>query len=146
PVQSGLLRIVGTEPNTVSLLWLDAPVQLMRWTSLLGVLLALGGAALLASLTLRMRKGDETDRIEAQWGAVLVSVKGISLHAHKVEVARFEDLVRLAKSHGVGVLRDATDDGRRYYVQTDAAMYCYTVSEAAPMDDERTVAATGTQQ
>ena len=146
PVQSGLLRLVGTEPNTVSLLWLDAPVSMVRWISLLGMLLALGGAAVLAALTLRMRSGDETARIEAQWGAMLVTVMGVSQHTRKVEVARFEDLVRMARAQGVGVLHDATDDGRRYYVQTDAAMYCYTVSEAAPMDDERTVAATGTQQ
>ena len=137
PAKGGAVRRVEDGPNRLSLLFVGGTVQQARMLALAGLT-----AAVLAGLTAllhRYQNGSaaEPARIRARYGALLLAVRGgdASAGARVVEVARIEDLAKLAVQDGRMILH--RDDGavQHYSVVDGDLVYRYTTRGTAPSDD-----------
>ncbi|MDP9350461.1 MAG: signal peptidase I [Chloroflexota bacterium] len=127
PSQQGLMKRSRTEPNTISLPFLDLGVTTARWMSLIGLVFSVVGLLVLGLLTLRTLRGGEPSRIQSRYARMLVDVHAASagLGGHIVEVTQFEDLVKIAGKDGRMILHDTDGDTDRYYLQDGDVTYLY---------------------
>lgn len=127
PSESGSTKIQKTEPNSISILGFKLDVSTARTLSLLGVVLSVGGMLWFGLPMLRARKAPEPTRIRSQYGDLLVSMNGGNLESggRVIEVAAFEDLVKIAEKSGQSILHQTSDGTEHYYVQDIGVSYHY---------------------
>ncbi len=135
-----------TEANTISILGFDLGVPMARKLSLLGLALSLSGLLWFGLSMLRALRGDEPTRIRARYAPLLVSVSDGDLASggRVVEVAAFEDLVKIAEKSGQSILHQTSDGTEHYYVQDIGVSYHYWAvdQEADGQDPEISNSAT----
>lgn len=122
-----------TKPQRLSLLSMSLPVASVRRFSLIGLVVSALLAGLLAAAPFLGAGRGEASKIQARYGAMLVSVARVHWDGvHRVEVASMEDLARLAKRDGNVICHQASGQGSHlYFVLDGQVVYEYTVSEPA---------------
>ena len=137
PSKGGAVRRMTDAPNRLSLLFVGGTVRQARALALTGLVAA--ALAGLVALLLRYQTGRaaEPTRIRARYRALLLQVRGDdpSAGTRVIEVARIEDLAKLAVQDGRMILH--RDDGavQHYSVVDGDLVYRYTTRGAAPSDD-----------
>lgn len=102
------------------------PIVAVRWAALAGLLLCAGAALPLLVLLRRSQAFDESARIEARYGHLLVSIApGDDLGWPPVDVTSIEALVRLAESSGQLILHSHDDEADVYLVNDNGSVYRY---------------------
>ncbi|MGH3071118.1 MAG: signal peptidase I [Gaiellaceae bacterium] len=134
-------------PAKLSLGALSLSVATARRVSLIGIaaLLLLGGLALIS----RRRRGDadETERIDARYGHLIVPVASRSVGLEQVtELADMDALVRLALHHGRLILHVVEGRDHCYVVEEGGAAFCYRVHAAAAIQPAQLRPATRDRQ
>lgn len=127
---SGALRSSRMEPNVLAMgPWSPSVASIRFWAP---VVLA-GTVALLATLgraTVTALRGTEAERIEAQYGSMVLRAHmlqppvGVTL----VQMQSFEDLARMARTSGLPILR-RSDNPPDYMLLTPEAAYHYEASD-----------------
>ncbi len=126
-----------TKTNTMGVLGIPVPVQVVRWLSLVGALLALGGTVAVVALAYRRLSQDEVAMIRARYGSMLVSVAEVNRStSRRIRVASMQDLARVAQRDGRMILDQRNGAGtHRYFVDDGSVTYEYTAS--SPPQEER---------
>lgn len=129
PTQPGSVKVVRTEPNALPLLALRLDVAIARRMAALGLMVALGGAALLW-LSTRVGPKENPRRIAARYGPLLLAVREGAIANRKgiIDLASIDDLAKLADRSGRMILHYERADGHQYYVQEADATYRFTPS------------------
>jgi signal peptidase I len=139
--QAGVLRGSRLEPNALPLLALRLDVGLARVLAIIGLALS-GLSALVVGLQLRRTlHSDEATRIQARYGAYLLSVLSADgLGSQRVvDVASIEELAKLAERGGRMILHSVSGLAHSYVVQETDGAYRYC-TEGRPVLGERSPA------
>ena len=125
--QPGQVGAPVTAAASVTLLGVSAPVSLLRWISLLGVVLS-AAATLLLYLRKRGEPFEENARIQSQYGHLIVPIAGgEDLGWPPVDVTSIKALVRLAESGQRLILHNRSDGVDTYMVNDEGTVYRYQV-------------------
>ncbi len=127
PSQPGMITAKRSVPKTIGAFGLALPVATARWLPLIGVVLALAGAALYAWRASAASQATEAARIQFKYGPLLIAVRGGALDAgaHIVEVDSIDDLAKLAERDQLVILHERRDGACHYYVQDVGVTYHY---------------------
>lgn len=127
PNRSGTVGTPATAPATVTVLGVSPTVSLLRWISIVGLLLS-AAATLFFYLRKRSEPFEESYRIQAQYGHMIVPiVGGEDLGWPPVDVASIKALVRLAESGQRLILHNRAGDVDTYMVNEEGTVYRYQV-------------------
>lgn len=127
PTRKGAVGTPAAAPARLGVLGVTAEVSLLRWISILGVLLS-GLAALYFYLRKRGEPFVETVRIQSQYGHMIVPiVGGEDLGWPPVDVPDIKALVKLAESGQRLILHNRTDGVDTYMVNEEGTVYRYQV-------------------
>ncbi len=125
-VQHGLVTIASSAPNTITLLGVRVGVRGLRIASVVGFLLAAIAVLMLVLRARRARPVTDEDRIQAQYGHLIVPVRAPgSVSSEVIEVTSIEALVKLAENSGQLVLHQHNGGGDSYLVNDGATAYRY---------------------
>jgi hypothetical protein len=109
-------------------LGLQLKVSTARLLALLGGILSLGGLSVLGLLMFRTAQGDESTRIQAKYGSLLITVSGSDLLESKkrvIEVAAIDDLVKITERDARPILHYVQDQTHHYFIQEGEVTYHY---------------------
>jgi hypothetical protein len=126
-------RDVAVErPNAVKLGGVAIPVMTLRAVGLAGSLTGLAVTALLAAVVFLGLGTDEAGRLRARYGHMFVAVVNANLDTgHRLEVASFQDLVRLAKRDGGFIFHEvARGNPQVFFVPDGQVIYTYRVGQS----------------
>jgi signal peptidase I len=125
--RAGGVGTAGMAPATITVLGVSPKVSVLRWISVLGLLLsALAGAFLY--LRKRSEPFEESVRIQAQHGHLIVPIiAGEDLGWPPVDVPNIKALVRLAESGQRLILHNRSGDVDTYMVNDEGTVYRYQV-------------------
>lgn len=127
PSQSGTIGLPGSVANDFSVLHVSVQVAIVRWISLVGLLLSTG-AAVFFYLRKRGEPFEESYRIRAQYGHMIVPiVAGEDLGWPPVDVRSIKALVQLAESGQRLILHSRSDNVDTYLVNDEGTVYRYQV-------------------
>ncbi len=130
PSQNRNVSSASTASNTVTMLGASLSVETLRWSSLLGLVLASAGV-LLTFVLKRREPFEETVRIQAQYGHMIVPiVGGEDLGWPPVDVPSIKSLVRLAESGQRLILHNRSGDVDTYLLNEEGTVYRYQVKPA----------------
>lgn len=127
---NGVLRTDRVEPNFLTLGPWSPPVASVRFWSPVALMISLALLVALARATMTALHGTEAERIEAQYGSLILRAhlleppSGLTL----VRMQSFDDLARMARVSGLPVLR-RSDSPPDYLLLTPEAAYHYEASE-----------------
>ena len=125
--RNGGVGTPGTAPATITVLGVSPQISLLRWISVLGLLLS-GAATLYFYLRKRSEPFEETFRIQSQYGHLIVPiVAGEDLGWAPVDVPAIKSLVRLAESGQRLILHTRSDNVDTYLVNEEGTVYRYQV-------------------
>jgi hypothetical protein len=125
--RNGAVSSPTTTPNTVAALGVSPQVQTLRWIALAGLLLSVG-AGVFFFLSRRGEPFEESVRIQAQYGQLIVPiVGGEDLGWPPVDVPNFKALVRLAESGQRLILHNRSNEVDTYMVNDEGTVYRYQV-------------------
>jgi signal peptidase I len=125
--RGGAFGTPGTAPTTITVIGISPEVSLLRWVSILGLLLSAACAALLY-LRKRGEPFDEGVRIQSQYGHLIVPVvAGEDLGWPPVDVPNIKALVRLAESGQRLILHSRAAGVDTYMVNDEGTVYRYQV-------------------
>jgi signal peptidase I len=114
-------------PTTVTVFGVSPQVGTLRWIAICGLLLSIA-VALYFYLRKRGEPFEETFRIQAQYGHLIVPVVGgEDLGWPPVDVANIKALVRLAESGHRLILHTRSDNVDTYMVNDEGTVYRYQV-------------------
>jgi hypothetical protein len=117
----------GSKPTTLTVLGISPTVSLLRWLASIGLLLSVA-LALYAFLRKRGEPFEETFRIQAQYGHMIVPiVGGEDLGWPPVDVPNIKALVRLAETGQRLILHNRSDNIDTYMVNEEGTVYRYQV-------------------
>ncbi len=136
PTQRQTLRQAREIPNTISLLSLSLAVSAARSLSAIGLALALFSSAIVGLAVMRRAHANEAAQIQSRYSALLINVRDSDLLAGRrlVQVAKIEDLARIAGREGRMILHEARGDEHRYFIQEDDIVYHYrSAGDAVPV-------------
>lgn len=136
PTQRQTLRQAREIPNTISLLSLSLPVSIARSLSAIGLALTLFSIAIVGLVVVRRAHANEAAQIQSRYNALLVNVRDSDLLAGRrlVQVAKIDDLARIAERGGRMILHEAAGDEHRYFIQEEDVVYHYrSAGAAAPL-------------
>ncbi len=123
----GAVGTAGSAPATITVLGVSPKVSLLRWISLVGLLLS-GVAALFFYLRKRGEPFVESVRIQNQYGHMIVPiVGGDDLGWPPVDVPNIKSLVMLAESGQRLILHNRKDNVDTYMVNEEGTVYRYQV-------------------
>jgi signal peptidase I len=123
----GSVASPSSAPNTLSVLGVSAPIGLLRWISVLGLLLSIA-AAIFLYLCRRSEPFEESVRIQSQYGHMIVPiVGGEDLGWPPVDVPSIKSLVMLAESGQRLILHNRKDNVDTYMVNEEGTVYRYQV-------------------
>jgi len=125
--RAGGVGTQGMAPATVTVLGVSPRVSMLRWISVLGLLLsALAGAFLY--LRRRSEPFEESVKIQSQYGHLIVPVvAGEDLGWPAVDVPTIKGLVKLAESGQRLILHSRSNDVDTYMVNDEGTVYRYQV-------------------
>lgn len=125
PIDEGAVDTVVVEPNRLSALGATVPVTAARWVAGIGMVIGLGGLALLGLWLYLQNKVDPAAAIHMKYGAQMAEVQAGSFDAGRgsQELASFDDLARVAEKSDQMIQWIATDEGRDYFVQQAHLLY-----------------------
>ncbi|HEX4279763.1 MAG TPA: signal peptidase I [Solirubrobacteraceae bacterium] len=127
PSQSGSVSHPAAQSNAIGVLGVSVDVRLLRWMSLLGLLLSVA-ATLYFYLRKRGEPFEESVRIQAQHGHLIVPIiAGEDLGWPPVDVPNIKALVRLAESGQRLILHNRSGDVDTYMVNDEGTVYRYQV-------------------
>jgi signal peptidase I len=126
PTQAGSVVTTARAANRVAALGQHVSVATLRWVSVLG-LLACAVLAVFATVARRLTPVDESARIRAQYGHLIVPavVGPDGLGAPLVDVPTIAALARVAESGQRLILHSRDDRRDTYLVKDDATVYRY---------------------
>ncbi|MGO9973806.1 MAG: signal peptidase I [Solirubrobacteraceae bacterium] len=125
-VQRGLVTVASSAPNTINLLGVKVGVRGLRIASVVGFVLAAIAVLLFVLRARRARPVTDEDRIQAQYGHLIVAVRAPgSVSSQVIEVTSIEALVKLAENSGQLVLHQHNGGGDSYLVNDGATAYRY---------------------
>jgi hypothetical protein len=118
------------QPNTVQLLGLSIPVTALRQIGFVGAVICLVAQLGLVALVFFATGIDELGQLRARYGHMLVGVTASKLDmSQRIEVASFQDLIRIAKRDGDIILYEVPPgDERVFFVPDGQVVYTYRVS------------------
>lgn len=127
---NGVLRNDRVEPNLLALGPWSPSVAAVRFWSPLALLASLALIAALTRATMTALRGTEAERIEAQYGSLILRAHLLEPppHVTLVRMQSFEDLVRMARVSGLPILR-RSDNPPDYLLLTPEAAYHYEAVE-----------------
>jgi signal peptidase I len=129
--QSTAVATPSSSSNTVTFFGASLPVPLMRWLSVLGLLVSIAGAAVLWIMLSRAPAFAETVRIQSKYGHLIVPIVAADdLGWPPVDVPSIKSLVRLAESGQRLILHNRTGDVDTYLVNEEGTVYRYQVQPA----------------
>ena len=127
PSQTGFVAAPGTAPATLTVLGISAQIVLLRWISLLGLLIS-GAATAFFYLGRRSEPFQETAHIQSKYGHLIVPiVAGEDLGWPPVDVPNIKALVRLAESGQRLILHNRSNGVDTYMVNDEGTVYRYQV-------------------
>jgi signal peptidase I len=132
PVKPGTVKVVEHTRNSLSLLGVSLPVQGARIGALVLAVLATAALVALAMLSSSAAATDEPARINAKYGAWIVTLAPGNVPAAAVDVASFDDLLRLADRGERMILHEQQGTLHSYLVEDGGALYRYRVHATAP--------------
>ena len=125
--RAGGVGMSGTAPATITVLGVSPKVSLLRWISVLGLLLSALAAAFFY-LSKRSEPFEESVKIQSQHGHLIVPiVAGEDLGWPPVDVPNIKALVRLAESGQRLILHNRSGDVDTYMVNDEGTVYRYQV-------------------
>jgi hypothetical protein len=125
--QNGSVETPATAPNALTIRGISLRIAMLRSVSALGLLLSLL-AALFFYLRKRSEPFEESFRIQAQYGHMIVPiVGGEDLGWPPVDVPNIKALVRLAESGQRLILHNRADNVDTYMVNDEGTVYRYQV-------------------
>jgi signal peptidase I len=126
--QTGALPTApGSKSTTFTFLGASPTISLLRWLASIGLLLSVA-LALYAFLRKRSEPFEETFRIRAQYGHMIVPiVGGEDLGWPPVDVPNIKALVKLAESGQRLILHNRSDNVDTYMVNDEGTVYRYQV-------------------
>jgi hypothetical protein len=129
--QKGLVASTNVEPNTVLFLGLKPTVTFLRILSLLGLGLALSGAALVGLSIYKTAHQSEEALIRLRYGTLLVEVyeKNMEPTSTMIDVTSIEGLAKIAERQGAMILYTTINSLLCYYVQSNNITYRYGVGD-----------------
>jgi signal peptidase I len=126
PSQRGSVATASTARNTVNIVGDAIAIDTMRWGALAGLLLAVAGAVLLAVLLKRGRLFEESARIQAQYGHMIVPIIAIDQWVWEpIDVTSIKALVRLAECSERLILHHQNEGVDTYLINDEGAVYRY---------------------
>ena len=126
----GAVGTPRTAPATITVLGVSPQISLLRWISILGLLLS-AAATLFFYLRKRSEPFEETFRIQSQYSHLIVPiVAGEDLGWPAVDVPTIKALVRLAESGQRLILHTRSDNVDTYLVNDEGTVYRYQVKPA----------------
>jgi len=127
---NGVLRNDRVEPNLLALGPWSPSVAAVRFWSPLGLLVSIAVLAALTRATITALHGTEAERIEAQYGSLILRAHLLEPppHVTLVRMQSFEDLARMARVSGLPILR-RSDSPPDYLLLTPEAAYHYEATE-----------------
>jgi hypothetical protein len=127
PRQSGAVSSPSRASNALTVFGASARIELLRWIAVIGLVLSMA-AALYCYLRKRSEPFEETFRIQAQYGHLIVPiVGGEDLGWPPVDVPNMKSLVKLAESAQRLILHNRSDDVDTYMVNEEGTVYRYQV-------------------
>jgi signal peptidase I len=127
PSQAGGVATRATAPATITVLGVSPMASLLRWISVVGLLLSLV-ATVFFYLRKRGEPFEETVHIQSQYGHLIVPiVGGEDLGWPPVDVPNIKALVRLADSGQRLILHNRSGDVDTYMVNDEGTVYRYQV-------------------
>ena len=132
----------GTASTAITVLGVSPEISLLRWISVVGLLLSVVAAAFLY-LRKRSEPFEETVRIQSQYGYMIVPiVAGEDLGWPAVDVPTIKGLVKLAESGQRLILHSRSNDIDTYMVNDEGTVYRYQVRPSKVVWGEWSEAAT----
>jgi signal peptidase I len=131
PTKLGMLSRMSSVPNTLSIFGLKLDVLAARRAGLAGLALAVSAGLFFGWRAGRARGSEEVGRIQRRYGALLIELRGEAPEAagQTVEVARFDDLAKIAERGGHMVLHQVAGGTHRYLVWDGSVAYRYSLIE-----------------
>ena len=127
PSRKGLVGTSATAPATVTVFGVSPQISLLRWISLLGLLISVA-ATVFFYLRKRGEPFEESYRIQSQYGHLIVPiVGGEDLGWPPVDVPNIKALVRLAETGQRLILHNRSNDVDTYMVNEEGTVYRYQV-------------------
>ncbi len=125
--QSGALPRTLMASNPLSLLGISLAVTTARTLAIAGLIIGVAGLAITALFFMMTGSQDESTRIQARYGPLMVGVQRSTLDEEKrvAAVASIDDLVKVAERSGSMILHEANGPLHTYYVQMDQVVYRY---------------------
>ena len=143
--QPGSVSSRATAPATITVFGVSPGIAMLRWISILGLLLS-AAAAVYFYLRKRGEPFEESYRIQAQYGHMIVPiVGGEDLGWPPVDVPNIKALVRLAESGQRLILHNRSNDIDTYMVNEEGTVYRYQVKPSKVVWGEWTDAPVPTQ-
>jgi signal peptidase I len=125
--QNGTVSTPSTAPNTLTVVGHSVRIDVLRLIALIGLLFSLG-ATVFFYLRKRSEPFEETYRIQAQYGHMIVPiVGGDDLGWPPVDVPNIKALVRLAESGQRLILHNRSNEVDTYMVNEEGTVYRYQV-------------------
>jgi signal peptidase len=132
PSQEGKLEYQVTEANRIGLLGASMGVRAARWISAIGLLVGLGGLAVLAWLVNRAQRLDPEASASMRFGAQIVDVEAGGFKPKSaLRMNKLEDLARVAARAGTMIHRVRGEAGSEYFVQDGERVYRCTGNPSA---------------
>jgi hypothetical protein len=127
PSQSGKVGTSAAAPAALTALGVSADVSVLRWISLLGLLLSTA-ATVFFYLRKRAEPFQETAHIQSQYGHMIVPiVAGEDLGWPAVDVPTIKALAKLAESGQRLILHSRSGEIDTYMVNDEGTVYRYQV-------------------
>jgi len=127
PSQSGKVGTSATAPAALTVFGLSAEISVLRWISLVGLLLS-SAVTVFFYLRKRAEPFHETAHIQSHYGHMIVPiVAGEDLGWPAVDVPEIKALVKLAESGQRLILHSRVGDVDTYMVNDEGTVYRYQV-------------------
>ncbi len=131
PSEPGVLEKSRMEANTIPVLGQELAVPGIRVLSIIGLLLSLGGLAILGIFVSALAKQNPETFLQAKYGPLLIDVheKSIEAPAPMIDVDTIDDLAKLAERNNTMILHQKRNRIHFYTVRADRFTYRYTTGE-----------------
>ncbi len=128
--KTGLAGNSSPQPNTISFLGLRFSVWSMRLITGLGFIFSLLGLSIAGINIYHTISNSQETLIRLKYGALLVDVheQNVAPTSSTIDVAKIDDLVRLAERQGAMILHMTQNFLHTYLVQNNGATYRYVIS------------------
>ena len=128
--RQSLIENANIEANTFSLLGLEVRIELIRIIGLLGLMLNLGGLAIVGYRVFRTAPQDQEALIRLKYGGLLVNMyeRNPTPASIVIDVTTIDELAKLAERHNTVILHMALNFVHYYTVQCNGLTYRYVFS------------------